>query len=283
MATTVTNLDQIIVTAESPGVGTFIPPFWWLNDQGTWVGNGSSGLPPGGGGNGGGGNPHPDPCETANPPAYCNETKPCESFDTLVKKVLDVEKGFKNDSTDPGDPTNHGISWPTWQDYAEKVLGEKPTLQNLKDLTKSQASQIYKEEFWEPISADKIEDGDLRYLLFDFYITSKHTAIHVLQKTLNDLGANIREGYYMNKETLNAINNFNNQTKLYNTFKEKRKNYYQRIANESATRYLKKDSTATEEEIENNTLKKYLDGWNNRVDSFSNKTKSDSTNVNCKN
>ena len=98
--------------------------------------------------------------------------KPCNQFENRVKQVINAEGGFVDDPADSGGATNKGIAWKTWKNNAKSVLGVQPTLDNLKNLTDAQAKQIYRHTFWDAISADQINDGDVRYLLFDFYVNS---------------------------------------------------------------------------------------------------------------
>lgn len=278
-------------TADDGADSSGEPPGSDSGDDGGIYNPPPAGPPPGGSGpcrtcgpgDGGSGGLHP--CTVGNTSERCqtDQPKPCESFDTLVKKVLNVEGGFTNDPTDAGGPTNHGITWATWQTYANQDLGIEPTLYNLKHLTVEQAKVIYKKEYWDKILADQINDGDLRYMLFDFYVNAGWHAIVRLEKTLNQLGVNIDTDRVITMNDIRKINDFRNQIVLYNKFKKNRKKYYHHITRIDVENYLEEHPSASDEEISQNTNKKYIDGWINRVNSFANKTQSDSTNVNCRN
>jgi lysozyme family protein len=187
---------------------------------------------------------------------------PCNNFDYRVKSVLNTEGGFINDPKDPGGATNKGISWDTWQSSAQSILGLDPTLQNLQNLTENQAMEIYKTLYWDKVKADQINDGDLRYLIFDFNVNAGANAVKVLQRTLNQLGSNVSVDGGIGPETLTAINS-TNKIDLYNAYKINRQAYYNNIV------------------ANNPSQSKWINGWTNRVNNFINKSVNFFTDVNC--
>lgn len=205
----------------------------------------------------------------------------CNTFEERMEDLFDTEGGFVNDPADPGGATNKGISWPVWKESATSILGLEPTLENLQNLTSEQAKLIYKSKYWNPIMADDILDGDLRWLLFDFYVNAGGNAIKILQNTLNQLGENISSDGVMGNQTLTAINDFDDQIILYNLFKTNRQKYYEDITQSSINKYLTKNPNATEFELKKWTLKRFINGWTNRVNEFIDKTYENYLNVNC--
>ncbi|MFN9999450.1 MAG: glycoside hydrolase family 108 protein [bacterium] len=177
--------------------------------------------------------------------------------------MLNAEGPYTDDPDDSGGPTNRGISWDTWTTFALSMLGVEPTLDNLKKLTKEQALIIYKNQYWDRIKADQIEDGDLRYLLFDFNVTSGSISVKVLQRTINSLGGSIAIDGVIGNKTLALINSINS-IELYNKFKLNRQLFYNELV-------IRRPKDA-----------KYINGWTNRVNTFKNKTISKPKNVNCK-
>lgn len=69
------------------------------------------------------------------------------------------EGGYVNDPIDPGGETNHGISKRAY-----------PHL-NIKSLTWKQAAAIYKRDYWDAVSGDKLPDG-LDLVAFDAAVNS---------------------------------------------------------------------------------------------------------------
>lgn len=222
-----------------------------------------------------------DPCSPDGVIGVIDPEEDCNTFEKRIRDLLNAEGGFTNDPTDPGGATNMGISWKVWVANANTLLGVAPTIENLQSLTENQAKIIYKGLYWDKISCDNINDGDLRYLLFDFYVNAGGNAVKALKNTLNSLGHNLTVNSEMDYETITAINNHADIVALYNTFKINRKDYYDNIVNKSIARYLEKKPNATQQQINTKTLKKYQNGWLNRVNSFQNKTIQNPTNVNC--
>ena len=219
-------------------------------------------TPPSSGGGGGTTPPTPTPTPTINKIL-------CGIFADIINKICKTEGGYVNNPNDKGGPTNHGIAWATWQEYSEKYLGVEPTLGNLINLTTADAQKIYKGEYWDAIYADQIQDGDMRYALADFYVNAKGNALKTLQRTLNQLGANVTVDGAMGSQTLNAINQAN-PVDLYNKFNDNRQAYYNRLCNSPNIPFADREKN-----------KKNINGWTNRVNSFKDKTNNNMYNVNC--
>lgn len=222
-----------------------------------------------------------DPCNPSGSIGVLQPEIDCNSFDSRVSEVIDTEGGFVNDPIDNGGPTNKGITWKVWSSNSSTILGIEPTLQNLQDLTTDQAKSIYKNLYWDSVRCDEINDGDLRYLLFDFNVNSGGNAIKILKKTLNGLGYNLTINTVMDNATLDAINTCQDIVTLYNTYKQNRKDFYQEIVDKSVAKYLEKKPNATQQQINTKTQKRFLNGWMNRANKFLNKTSETPINVNC--
>ena len=219
---------------------------------------------PGGGGSGGGVTPGTDDGDDENTSSEIPD--PCEGLlmDGIMDKVLNTEGGYVNDPNDRGGHTNRGVAWGTWQDYAMKVLGVEPTLENLKLLTEDDARKIYKEGFWDKAKIDEIDDPDMRFFLFDFYINAKGNAIGVLQKTLNSMQSEVvlDVDKAMGPKTLDCLNKMDHK-EIYNRMLKEREMYYKNL--------VASDSTQVG----------FLKGWLNRVKEFNEKTDENKYNVNC--
>lgn len=94
------------------------------------------------------------------------------TFDTVFERCMGHEAGYANDPNDPGGETKWGISKRTY-----------PHL-DIKALTREQAKEIYRTDFWSRIKADALADG-VAYQLFDFAINSGiETAVRYLQRAV---------------------------------------------------------------------------------------------------
>lgn len=215
-------------------------------------------VTPGGGGGGNNGNENgknesliPDPCDGL-------------VFEGIMAKILVHEGGFVNNPADNGKATNKGIAWATWQTYAEKILKVEPTLENLKNLTQKQAVAIYESAFWKKARIDDINDPDMRYAFFDFYVNAGGNATKVLQKTLNELQSKVSlvvDGAIGSK-TIACLNSIDHDI-IYNAFLEKRREYYMDLVKRKPEQKI------------------FLRGWLNRVHKFGIKTEAKMYNVNC--
>jgi lysozyme family protein len=110
------------------------------------------------------------------------------TFDEAFDRIIGHEGGYSNRSVaaDPGGETNWGIS-----------KREYPHL-DIKNLTREQAKQIYRRDFWNKLGADTLYDGVV-FQLFDFAINSGlGTAIRQFQRAIGvaedgDFGKHSRE------------------------------------------------------------------------------------------
>ena len=66
------------------------------------------------------------------------------SFDSLIDRVLSHEGGYVNDPRDPGGETKYGISKRSYP------------LLDIKNLTRSQAVEICRRDFWQRVSGDSL-------------------------------------------------------------------------------------------------------------------------------
>lgn len=76
------------------------------------------------------------------------------TFEEAVAIILDIEGGYVHNPNDPGGETNYGIA----KKYHPGV--------DIKNLTRFEAMQIYRAEYWNPLNLDEFPD-ELRLILFD--------------------------------------------------------------------------------------------------------------------
>lgn len=67
------------------------------------------------------------------------------SFEKAMSIIFKWEGAYANNPNDPGGETNYGISSKSYPDL------------NIKGLTKEQAKEIYKRDYWDAINADELE------------------------------------------------------------------------------------------------------------------------------
>lgn len=94
------------------------------------------------------------------------------TFDDVFDRLIGHEGGYINDPNDAGGETNWGISKRSY-----------PNL-NIKSLTRDQAKEIYRRDFWERINGDKLYDG-VAFQVLDFAVNSGiETAVRGLQRAV---------------------------------------------------------------------------------------------------
>jgi len=173
------------------------------------------------------------------------------SFDAFFPTLLKHEGGFVNDPVDPGGATNKGITMTTFQGCAKRFLGIDPTLANLKALTDEQAGKIYKPLYWDKVRGDDIALQELAEIVFDFQVNVGGNAAKLLQKVLNDMGAEppLAVDGDIGPGTMTALNGMDQKT-VYSRYKKGRIDYYGDLV------------------AKRPALGKFLNGWLNRVNSF---------------
>jgi lysozyme family protein len=94
-------------------------------------------------------------------------------FETAVDFILDVESGLVDDPSDPGGLTKFGISQRAY-----------PSL-NIRDLTIDGAKALYRKDYWNLCSCDKLPAG-IAVVLFDAAVNQGIGAsIRMLQTSVN--------------------------------------------------------------------------------------------------
>lgn len=90
-----------------------------------------------------------------------------QNFAECLRRVLLSEGGYTNNPRDPGGPTNWGIT------LLDARLHWKPnaTADDVRDMPKEVAVQIYKPKYWDALSGDSLPSG-LDYTVFDYGVNS---------------------------------------------------------------------------------------------------------------
>src|SRR5262249_41367917 len=98
------------------------------------------------------------------------------NYDTSLTELLESEGGYTNERTDPGSPTNFGITIYDAGMYLNPALSDAPpwTLSDIKfmkNMTVEQAKAIYRGKYWKLLKCDFLPDG-VDYSVFDFGVNS---------------------------------------------------------------------------------------------------------------
>jgi len=119
-------------------------------------------------------------------------------FDYALQKTLAAEGGYVFDESDPGGETKFGISKRAYPQ------------ENIRTLTLQRAKEIYYQDFWIPLSMDKVGHTRAAAEIFDTAVhVGKRRAIRITQRALNYLGAGLVVDGVIGKKTIAAINRSN--------------------------------------------------------------------------
>lgn len=100
------------------------------------------------------------------------------SYDEALRRLLVHEGGYTNHPSDPGGPTNFGI---TIGDY-RKFVNAAATAADVRAMPLSDAKAIYREKYWNAMRCDELPAG-LDYAVFDYGVNSGTSrAVKVLQR-----------------------------------------------------------------------------------------------------
>jgi len=89
------------------------------------------------------------------------------TYNHALRRVLADEGGFSNHPSDPGGPTNYGI---TIHDF-RRYIDPHGDVDDLLRLTIEQAGRIYHAHYWNPVHGDELPAG-LDYTVFDYGVNS---------------------------------------------------------------------------------------------------------------
>lgn len=102
------------------------------------------------------------------------------TYDRCLTCVFKYEGGFVNHPADPGGATNMGITLAT----LSKHRGRPCTVADVKNLSRSEAAEIYRASYWGSVRGDDLPSG-VDLAVFDFAVNSGQSrAIAALQRAV---------------------------------------------------------------------------------------------------
>lgn len=96
-----------------------------------------------------------------------NHSPPKPIFNESIRLVLQHEGGYVNHPEDKGGPTNKGITLATFK----RFIKPSGTIEDLKNLTTSQATIVYKQQYWDVCQCSELPNG-IDHAVFDFAVNS---------------------------------------------------------------------------------------------------------------
>lgn len=158
--------------------------------------------------------------------------------------ILKWEGGFVYDKDDLGGATNRGVTLATYR----SVFGSKKTVNDLKRMSQAQWGVIFKKFYWDKWKADDIKDQNVANILVDWLWCSGSYGIKIPQKVLG-----VSVDGIVGSKTIASINARDGK-KLFDTIKQERKDYIDRICQTRPQN------------------RKFKTGWLNRINSLSYET-----------
>lgn len=107
-----------------------------------------------------------------------------------IERTLQYEGGYSFNPDDPGGETNFGIDKASHPDV------------DIKNLTKDQAIQIYRDYYWDAIYCSSLSNVPIRWKIFDMAV---NMGVNHTVKTLQNL-VGVTEDGVMGPQTINAVN-----------------------------------------------------------------------------
>lgn len=102
-----------------------------------------------------------------------------ENFKASLAAVLKHEGGFVDHPRDPGGATNMGITFAT----LKRWRGQPITKADVKALTRSEASEIYRKWYWDKVRGDDLPAG-IDLVAFDGMVNSGNRGAKWVQRAL---------------------------------------------------------------------------------------------------
>lgn len=156
----------------------------------------------------------------------------------LMTFIHKWEGGFANNPYDGGGCTMKGITLSTYRDY----FGQYKTCEDLRYITDEEWLYIFRDGYWDKCKADEIDSQIVANIIVDWvWMSGVRTAVKKIQKLLG-----VEIDGIVGRETINAINNCNEDI-LFNDIYNERLKFYTNIVEKKPSQKI------------------FLNGWLNRL------------------
>ncbi|MFI3265272.1 MAG: glycosyl hydrolase 108 family protein [Rikenellaceae bacterium] len=161
--------------------------------------------------------------------------------ETLAPFIFSWEGGFVNHPNDRGGATNMGVTIATYEAYCKKIGLPKPTVDDLKNISSEQVTEILKTIYWDIVKADEIADQSVANLIVDWVWASGTWGVKYTQRELG-----LKDDGIVGPVTISKINN-SEPTALFKKLWSCRESYFMKIVDNDSSQ------------------KVFLKGWLNRL------------------
>lgn len=142
----------------------------------------------------------------------------------LVPFILQWEGGFVNDPDDLGGATMKGITIGTFEEYCKKKGRMKPSVNDLKNISDSDWTDIMKSMYWDRWKADDIKTQAIANILVDWVWASGVHGIKYPQRLLG-----VKDDGVVGPVTIKALNDYPDQKGLFEKIRQKRREFVNEI------------------------------------------------------
>lgn len=165
----------------------------------------------------------------------------------LIPIILKWEGGYVNHPNDKGGPTNMGVTIEIWRKVGYDKNGDGDIdVDDLKLLTKDDVvNRVLKPHYWNRWKADQIKNQSIANILVDWVWASGAWGIKYPQRILG-----VTDDGVVGPKTLEAINNYPDQSELFKKLWIRRKQHFEDIVAAKPSQ------------------KEFIKGWLNRLNDF---------------
>lgn len=174
------------------------------------------------------------------PDIFVSKLTAMADFNIYAPHLLQFEGGYVFHPMDEGGPTNMGVTLQTYRDH----FGQDKTIDDLKDISRDEWTQIMKSGYWDRCKADRIDSQSVAEILVDWCVNSGMVGLRRVQEIVGAKPDGIAGPI-----TLSLINS-SDPAKLFERIKAARNQFYVNI--------VKRDPRK----------KVFMTGWMNRLGSF---------------
>jgi lysozyme family protein len=192
------------------------------------------------------------------------------SFFKVYDQLIKAEGGFVDHPSDPGGPTNLGVTLDNWRRYGKDLDNDGDIdIMDLRLLTKPLAMPVYKSIYWDALNLDNFRNQGVADIVFDHGVNAAPwRAASMVQYILKtNFEYVLKVDGNIGPLTVSLVN-ATDQKKFFELFKQLRTNYYLRRVgdlpdNHPVVPFL--TSIKLEPSVKAKDFKK---GWLNRVNHF---------------
>lgn len=122
----------------------------------------------------------------------------------IARDIVAREGGFVNDPSDPGGPTNHGVTMETLRALARDVTRDgRIDLRDVRALSREDAVEIFLSQYFDRPGLSRLPEA-LQPVVFDMYVNAGMMAVKLLQRVLKAAGHAVKDDGIIGPATLAA-------------------------------------------------------------------------------